>query len=287
VRFVTAYSPAKLNLFLEVLGKSPDGYHRIQTVLHTVNLLDRLEFFPGGNSITISCNNPEVPLDRHNTIMQAALYLQEETGKRFGIWINLIKRIPIQAGLGGGSSNAATTIQTLNRIFKLRLPFRRLLKIAARIGSDVPFFLYKGTALCSGRGEEIRRVSVKRRYHFVLLCPPLRCSTTDVYKRYDIINPNLTYLACDVKLLLRTLVKGGISRLRGLFFNRLYEAAVSLEGSLTKIYEEVRRSGFLDVCMTGSGSAFYGLCSSGKEAMQKAQILSRRGLGRVFLLASY
>ena len=134
-------SPAKVNLFLEVLGKRPDGYHEIETVMQTVSLCDQLEFREIKTGIKVTSHHPNLPDGPRNLIYQAAHLIKQRYQIRQGINIFIDKRIPIGAGLGGGSSNAATTLVGLNKLWKLGLPETELSCLAAQLGSDVPFFI--------------------------------------------------------------------------------------------------------------------------------------------------
>jgi len=152
-------APAKVNLFLEVLGKRPDGYHEIVTVIQTVSLCDEVILRPRPSGIELVCDDDSLPQDPSNLAYRAAAAVLEHSRYDYGLSIEVRKQIPAAAGLGGGSSDAAAVIRGVNRLFGLNLEAEALSAIAAGVGSDVPFFLTGGVALCTGRGEVVRAIS--------------------------------------------------------------------------------------------------------------------------------
>src|SRR5438477_1435976 len=148
-------SPCKVNLLLNILGKRADGFHELETVMHPIDLCDELVLRTGRQGVQLTCSNPELPKDSGNLVFRAATAFRETAGIREGVQIHLEKRIPLAAGLGGGSSNAATTLLGLNELFGKVLPPKVLEEIAAALGSDIPFFLQTKPALGIGRGEKI------------------------------------------------------------------------------------------------------------------------------------
>ena len=178
---VEVLAPAKLNLFLEVLGRRPDGYHEIESLMVAVSLYDTLTFTddPSGE-ISLRCNDPALPVGSDNLVVKAAERLRASADSLRGARIVLDKAIPAQAGLGGGSSDAAATLVALDRLWDLRTPPKTLDDLAGEIGSDVAFFMHAPAAVCRGRGEQVESVPLNDVYHFVLVCPPVGMSTADV-----------------------------------------------------------------------------------------------------------
>ena len=174
---------AKLNLGLEVLGRRDDGYHDLVTVFQTVSLFDEMTATPAAE-FSIRCRNPALT-GRHNLVWQAADLLREESGGDQGAVIGLEKSIPVSAGLGGGSSDAAAALVLLDRLWELDWPEERLVEAADRLGSDVPFFLRGGAALARGRGEVLEPLPTPRDQWFVLLLPNIRLrgKTPTLYRR--------------------------------------------------------------------------------------------------------
>jgi 4-diphosphocytidyl-2-C-methyl-D-erythritol kinase len=179
-------APAKINLVLEVLGKRADGYHEIRSLVQTINLCDVLSFELADRA-SLECTEPSLQTS-DNLIIQAAELLKKVSGCAKGIRIRLEKRIPWGAGLGGGSSDAATTLSALNRLWKLKLTTSDLVELGARLGSDVPFFIHGGAALIEGRGEKVTPLAASVSSWFVLLLPPMPRiprKTQQLYSRLD------------------------------------------------------------------------------------------------------
>lgn len=174
---------AKINLGLEVLRRREDGYHDLVTVFHTVSLYDRLTASPAP-TLSIECKNPTLR-GRRNLVWQAAELLREESGAEQGATIDLMKAIPVSAGLGGGSSDAAAVLMLLDRLWELRWPEDRLAEAAGRLGSDVPFFLLGGAALARGRGEVLEPLPMAQGQWFLLVMPNIRLpgKTPALYRR--------------------------------------------------------------------------------------------------------
>ncbi len=276
---VEVLAPAKLNLFLEVLGRRPDGYHEIESLMVAVNLHDSLAFTddPTGE-ISLRCNEPTLPVGGDNLVVMAAERLKASAGSLRGARIVLEKAIPAESGLAGGSSDAAATLVALNRLWDLRLPEGHLRDLAAEIGSDVTFFIDGPAAVCRGRGEQVEPVALKERYHFVLVRPPVGISTADVYRR--VVPPEQPR---PIGPILEALSQGGFAELGRSLFNRLQPVAEVLRPELARVKDALASlgpllSGFL---MSGSGSAYFGLCPDLAAASRAAEILETLGLGWV------
>ena len=153
---LTKASPCKVNLILNILGKRADGFHELETVMHPVKVCDELRFARGGSGVQLTCSHPELPVDSRNLVFRAAAAFLAEAKITDGVRLHLEKRIPMAAGLGGGSGNAATTLLGLNELFGNPLPAAQLQSLAASLGSDVPFFLQTKPALAVGRGEQVQ-----------------------------------------------------------------------------------------------------------------------------------
>ena len=186
---LTVSSRAKINWTLEVLGKRPDGYHELRTLLQTVNLADTLTLTPVDSGISIGCDHPEVPLDERNLVHRAARLLLEHTGIERGVRIEITKRIPTAAGLGGGSSNAAATLLALCQLWGLDLKLSELVTLGSRIGADVPFFFFGGTCLGVGRGDEVYPVGEITADFMLLVNGGILVPSGDVYAN---LPPHLT-----------------------------------------------------------------------------------------------
>jgi 4-diphosphocytidyl-2-C-methyl-D-erythritol kinase len=175
--------PAKINLWLEVIGKRADGYHELSSLMLPIGVYDHIELeFGGGGSISLQCDRPEIPADARNLAWRAAASYFDAAGIETGVHIRLRKNIPAGAGLGGGSADGGAVLLAMNRVFDCRLPMDRLEKLALKLGADVPFFLRQQPALATGIGEKLQPVHGLPPYPLVLIKPPLTVSTAWVYQ---------------------------------------------------------------------------------------------------------
>lgn len=269
----TLKSPAKVNLYLEVLRKRKDGFHEIETVFERINLFDTLRVKKIKKGIKI-LSSGEIPLGRENLAYQAAEKFLRRFNLPWGVEIRIVKRIPVAAGLGGASSNAASVLLALNRISGLNLEKEKLSSLAKEIGSDVNFFLaQKARAIGRGRGELIAPLKAKRKLHLVLVNPGLEIKSKWVYQRLRL---GLTRPRDDVKILLRALEKSDLDGLSDALFNRLEEVVLPHAKIIVRIKEALNSLGIRAVLMSGSGSSVFGIVGTGKEAKDLAQALSRR-----------
>ena len=291
---LVVHAPAKLNLFFEVLGKREDGYHEIETLMCPIDLYDTLYFQedPSGQlelecektcpSAGLSGGAPvELPEGRANLVWRAADLLRRRAGGRAGAVLRLVKRIPTQAGLGGGSSDAAAALAAGNLGWGLRWSQAELAAAAAELGSDVAFFLAGGAAVCRGRGERVERVEVTGALHFAVVCPPAGLSTAAVY---DVCRPAAEPKA--LRPLGDALGRGDMCQLGRLLFNRLQPAAESLSPWIARLRREFERTDCLGHGMTGSGTSYFGLCRHARHARRIARRLAANGVGSVFAVQS-
>lgn len=280
---VIFYSPAKINLGLEITGVRDDGYHEIVTLFQTVDLWDKLIIRPrGDNVIIISGNDPEVPWDKNNLIFRAAELLKQKTGLHYGAEIFVEKNIPPGRGLGGGSSNAAVTLLALNRLWKTELDEQELFSLASQLGADVPFFLTGGLCLGLGRGEKIQPWPEFNKWWVLLILPDFSVSTAMAYREYDRLGDSLTSKDKESKII-QFLEAKDISLIRSLR-NDLEAVAFRIHPQLAEIKQEIKRSGAELSLMSGSGSALFGLFLEEKPARVAA--FSMKGRYRVQVVAT-
>jgi 4-diphosphocytidyl-2-C-methyl-D-erythritol kinase len=277
---VEVLAPAKLNLFLEILGRRSDGYHEIETLMVAVNLHDRLSYTddPSG-AIALWCDDPALPAGGDNLVVKAAERLKAETGCDRGASIALRKAIPAQAGLAGGSSDAAATLVALNRLWNLQITPDRLDALAGSIGSDVAFFLHPPAAVCRGRGERVEALNLKRTLPFVVVCPSVGLSTADVYRHLQ--PPERPR---PIGPVLEALDHEGSAHLGGSLFNRLQPTAETLCPALVRVRDALADLGppvLEGHLMSGSGSAYFGLARDRNAAEFAAGHLRTLGLGQV------
>jgi len=179
-------APAKINLSFEVKGRRADGFHEIETLMTPISLADRLTIERAGDEdrIDFSCDDPSLPVGDDNLVVRAAKLFRERAGVTAGIAVELEKKIPHGAGLGGGSSDAASTLLGLNELFEAGLPSEELMKLAAQLGSDVPFFIARSAALCRGRGELVKPISLDAKFPLLLLKPDFGVPTPWAYGKW-------------------------------------------------------------------------------------------------------
>jgi len=258
---VTLRCPAKLNLFLEIHGRRPDGYHELSTVMVPVGIYDTLTLTPA-KKFTLEVDGP--PLPGMNTVEKA--YRAVAARRKIpGVRARLVKGVPAGSGMGGGSSDAAAMIEGLDRLFDLGLDRH---EIAAGIGSDVNFFLERGPALCTGRGEKVAPIASGPELHAVILWPGFALSTAAVYGKVRQFLTKSPRLVIDF---LNSFGGEGPPGLRKVLFNRLESAAFALHPELDALRRRLAELLPHGARMTGSGSALYGLCSSRAEAARLAR----------------
>lgn len=178
-------APAKINLSLKVLGKRPDGFHEIETLIALISLYDKIDVEKQNRWIDFSCDDPTLSTGDDNLVVRAAKLFLEQAKVKGGVSIKLQKKIPHGAGLGGGSSDAAATLRGLNQLFETQLSREELAKLASKIGSDVPFFLFESAATCKGRGEVVEPVKLKQKFSILLLKPGFGVPTPWAYSRWE------------------------------------------------------------------------------------------------------
>jgi len=234
------YSPAKINLFFRILGKRPDGYHEIVSLYQAIDLFDRL-FFEFSKDDLITCSDPEIPTDQSNLVAKSLSLFRERFPFQNNIKSHIEKNIPTQAGLGGGSSNAATTLWGLNQILGSPASLSDLIQMGSAIGSDVSFFFSSGSAHCTSRGEVFKSTSLPAPISGYIAKPQFGLSTPLVYQHVD-VKKLIQHHSCP-------------------YFNDLEVSSFTLEPRLMDLKQQLKKS-FKTVVMTGSGTAFF--CIDGK-----------------------
>ncbi len=265
---VVVWAPAKINLFLEVLKKRLDGYHELQTLMVALELFDTLVLQPDSGDLTLTCTHPGLSTGSENLVLKAARLLQEQTGCSRGAKIRLVKRIPMAAGLAGGSTDAAATLLGLNRLWKLSLSTDELTQLAGRIGSDVAFFLHTPAAWCTGRGELVTPTATVRSLHLVLVFPTFGMPTGPVYQRLRV--PDSPHSGTAAR---KALAMGDVDTLAESIFNRLETPAKEIDGRMGEYLGRLRRHQPSGSLMSGSGSTMFAVCRSPQEAETLAQNL--------------
>lgn len=286
-------APAKLNLLLEIVARREDGYHELETLMVPINLYDTLylQSAPGGQveatcrwaaGLTRGSASPgQLPIGSDNLAVRAVERLRAAAGIRDGARLRLVKRIPMQAGLGGASSDAAAALWAANLAWDLRWPRDALAELAAELGSDVPFFLGDGAAVCRGRGERITSRGSLGQLHFVVAHPPVGLATAAVYA------------ACrsaekprSAEALVGALQRGALGKAGRLLLNRLQQPAESLSPWIGRLRDAFDKLDCVGHQMSGSGSSYFALCRNARHARRLAGRLCLPGLAGVHVCRS-
>ena len=267
------FSPAKINLYLRILGKRPDGYHELETVMLLLQFGDEITLQLSTTGLTLECDHPDLPTDDSNIALRAAKLLAEHSGVDHGARIILRKRTPLAAGLGGGSSNAAAVLTGLNRLWNLNVSGEELHGLAARLGSDVNFFLGQGAALCHGRGERIEPVACNFVGTILLVNPGFGISTKWAYEHWaqTAAESRLTGKFPEVSLLLRALAEGDLAGVTQCLFNSLEVPSIRKFPVLGLIKKTMCEDGAAGALMSGSGATVFGLFANKGDAEQSAR----------------
>jgi 4-diphosphocytidyl-2-C-methyl-D-erythritol kinase len=319
-RSIVVHTPAKLNLFLEILSRRSDGYHELETLMVPISIRDTLGFVPlptgdiqfgcrwvpglqarraawkGGSigsepSPNLGRGWPEpatettpwetLPPDRENLVVQALESFRRQAGVGQGARVLLDKRIPSAAGLGGASSDAAAALRAANRAWNVGWSEDRLGRLAGELGSDIPFFLGSGPARCLGRGERMEPLGNLPVLHFVVVRPPEGLSTAAVYRQCrPPVQPRSSRVLLDAWRV------GNRRELGKQFHNRLQEAAQQLSPEIARLQAAFRRCRVLGHQMSGSGTSYFGLCHHARHARHVAGRLQSQRLGAVYCASS-
>jgi len=278
---LTVYAPAKINLVLEVLGKHND-YHRISSIVQSIDLCDALNF-QLDEKICFECDEPS--LKRDNLVTRAATLLKESTKCSMGARIELRKHIPWGVGLGGGSSDAAAALLALNELWGLGLPLSELVPLASELGSDVPFFIHKGTAVIEGKGEKVTPLPSLPSTCFVLLVPPLPKIEGKTKQMYNHLDAAYFTGGQFVQRALSSLRKGRAID-HGLMFNVFEKVAFDFFPGLDKYRKTLEEAGAPGVYLAGSGPCLFTFFSGQEKAGELFSRLKKRGL-ECYLASSF
>ncbi len=259
---MTLQAYAKINIGLHILGKRSDGYHDLETIFHEINLFDEIDLEPH-KSLEMNADSILVPVDESNLCLKAASILQKERKIKEGVMIQLRKKIPIGAGLGGGSSDAAAVLRGLNELWKLKLSNQQLRTIAGEIGSDVPFFIEGGNAYASGRGEILDHFSLDIPFWIAVVTPLIHISTTWAYSHLKLqrdgkdseLQSKITKYISNPKKIL------------SLVQNDFEQTTISIYPEIGQLKEKLKEMGAVFSLMSGSGSSVFGFFENEKKAL--------------------
>lgn len=285
-------SPAKINLFLKVLHKRSDGFHELETLFERIDLADEiaLKKLPQ-DVVRIQCPS-HLPKDSKNLAVAAAQILKEKCHVKTGVLIKLRKKIPIQAGLGGGSSNAATVLLGLNKLWKLKLSQKKLMALGATLGSDVPFFVLNTSfAKAHGRGEILKTVAApKAKLWHCLVKPGFGISTKEAYQNLKLPQGDgaLTPQKADVSMLVHAIQKNDPQTVSGFLVNSLEHSINKKVREIDLIKNELLAQGALGALMSGSGSTVFGIFKTSFAALKAKNFLQKKNKSwQVFVAKTY
>ncbi|MDX2227382.1 MAG: 4-(cytidine 5'-diphospho)-2-C-methyl-D-erythritol kinase [Verrucomicrobiae bacterium] len=270
------FSPAKINLYLWIIGRRADGFHELETLMLPLAMGDSITCTPeDGSAIRISCNKPGVPTDETNLVHKAVCILRREFPEleKRGLHIDIEKTTPMGGGMGGGSSNGATVLKALNEMWGLGLSTEKLEVLCARLGSDCAFFIRNTAALCRGRGEIIEPVEIATKLDLVIINPGFGISTKWSYESL----PQYGYpKAPPVQNLIACLNHGRLDSLQGHLYNTLERPAFDKHLILPVMRQHLVEAGCVAAMMSGSGSTLFGVAPSGAAAQNAASALRAR-----------
>ena len=280
-------APAKLNIRLKITGRRPDGYHNLVSIMTPVSLYDRIELqITSRNLITISCEGFSAPADKENLACRAAQAFFAHTGIDHGLSIKLTKNIPVAAGLGGGSSDAACVLKALNQIWSCPLSVRELAELALGLGADVPFFLTEKPCIVRGIGEILEPIEKWPKLWYIIVTPPIRVSTAWVYRNLNwspLESTGELELTKDEYQFIITNLKKKAFVIGRILDNDLERVTASHFPAIEDIKKTLMDSGANGVLMSGSGPSVFGVFESKDRARQAKTDLTSLDIGDIFL----
>jgi 4-diphosphocytidyl-2-C-methyl-D-erythritol kinase len=264
VKSITLNAPAKVNYLLDVLRRRPDGYHDLRMVMQRVNLCDQISLtLTDSPGISVTCGKQGVPDGPGNIAWKAARAMLDASGSNVGVTISITKNIPVAAGLGGGSSDAASVLMGMNELLELQMSTQKLMEIGVRLGADVPFFIFKDTALAEGIGEKLIAMPPMPTAWILLVNPGVHVSTAWVYKNLKLTNRD--------KLNSLPTSYGSLEDVCGIFSNDLESVTIPAFPVIAEIKAAMLNQGALISMMSGSGPTVFGLFRD-KESAEQAKL---------------
>ncbi len=281
MRILRLRAHAKINLYLDVLNLRDDGYHEIQTLMQSIALSDDLQITHHPSTIKIHCNHPELANSQDNLAFKAAVLLKDQTGIDKGARIELDKRIPLGAGLAGGSADAAAVLTGLNKLWDLNLSSAQLQLLGAQLGSDIPFCLQGGTFWAEGRGEKLKEVSQFPEASVVIAAPRFSLSTAKIYGKWDEVGARTK---TDQSRLMKSMQAGDLRETCFCLANALEEVVFRSYPLVSELKSKSLEAGALGSLMSGSGPCVFSIAESPKQAKKIAAALS--GFCSVFITST-
>jgi 4-diphosphocytidyl-2-C-methyl-D-erythritol kinase len=252
---ISILATAKINLGLNVITKRPDGYHEVDMIMQSLALADQLSFV-NHHEVKLTCSNRRLPVDSNNLVWKAVSVLKAETGYSGGVKIHIIKKIPIAAGLAGGSTDAAAALIGLNRLWGLGLTQEQLMEMGVKIGADVPFCLFQGTARAQGIGEKLTRIHSKLEANLLLVTPDVQVPTALIYQKLQL---DQLQNRPKIELMIQALENGNLDELQANWGNVLEPVALKAFPAILAVKEYFVKFGLTAHLMTGSGPTIFTL----------------------------
>ncbi|MBQ1809104.1 MAG: 4-(cytidine 5'-diphospho)-2-C-methyl-D-erythritol kinase [Selenomonas sp.] len=281
---VTVEANAKINLTLDILGKRPDGYHEVAMVMQTVGLHDTLTLEKREQGISLNINVPWLKADEKNLAWRAAALVQEEFGLTGGVHIELIKRIPVAAGLAGGSADAAAVLKGMSELYGLNLSDNKLCELGAKLGSDIPFCLLGGTMLATGRGEVLKRLPDMPETWVVLVEPRISVSTALAYQNYD---EQGAERHPDNEAIQKEIARGNRNGVAKLLCNVLESVTINKYDVIERYKQMMLAKGAMASMMSGSGPTVFALAKNREQAEEIAGFMRQEKNADVFVTRTF
>lgn len=275
---IVELAPAKLNLYLRVINKRPDGYHDIETLFERIKLFDKIIVSDRRKNITIKCRSREIPSGGDNLCFRAAHLVQKRYNIARGVKITIIKKIPVAAGLGGGSSDAASTLKALNKLWKLSLGKGDLIELGRGIGADVAFFLTDSSfSIGRGKGDILESLKTERNLWHLVITPDIKLLSGDIYRLYsETRSLTLTKKRSIDKILLPTIHMSNMGQLEALLHNDLEDIVLAREPIIKDIKNAMASNGAKNTLVSGSGPSVFGIYETRKEALKAKKACFKR-----------
>ena len=281
---VTVEANAKINLTLDILGKRPDGFHEVAMVMQSIGLHDTLTMEKTDGEIALSINVPWLKADEKNLAWRAAEIVRQEYGLTGGVRMELTKRIPIAAGLAGGSADAAAVLKGMNELYNLQMSEARLCELGAKLGSDIPFCLMGGTMLATGRGEVLTRLADMPETWVVLAKPRISVSTAWAYQNYD---EQGAERHPDNEAIKKAIARGNRKAVAGLLCNVLESVTIKKYDVIADYKQMMLDKGAMASMMSGSGPTVFGLARNREQAEAIANVLRQNTNADVFVTRTF
>jgi len=286
MREIKVFAPCKLNLYLDVLGKRADGFHNIETIFEKIDLKDEIIIKEKGKGLKVRAFPSNCGQGKENIAYKAAMAIFKETGVKPNLDIEIKKKVPVSAGLGGGSSDAASVLKAVNKIFKLGVPAKRLLAIAGDIGKDVPFFMQDNSfALARGAGEKLEKINLNKVLFHILIKPSISLSTGLMYEMID--RYSVSSKGRSVKSAIRALKTKGVKALEENYYNIFESVLAGNSAHIIKVKALLAEASVKHSLLSGSGPTVFCSFETEKDAEKVFRKISRNINIEVFLAKTY